>query len=99
VDFLRPDYATVHSSYRLPFIAGTNSKQCGFRGSCTTGHVSIPEEARKLVIPYDGAHIAMTYTALAMLLILGDDFSRVDRQVILAALRDLQLTSGRYTLL
>jgi len=36
----------------------------------------------------------MTYVALALLLILGDDFSRVHRQTVIDALKLLQLESG-----
>ena len=37
----------------------------------------------------------MTYTALASLLILGDDLSRVNRPAVIAALKALQLPDGR----
>ena len=37
----------------------------------------------------------MTYTALATLLILGDDLSRVNRRAIITTLRKLQLEDGR----
>lgn len=37
----------------------------------------------------------MTYTALATLLILGDDLSRVNRAAIIKSLRTLQLEDGR----
>jgi geranylgeranyl transferase type-1 subunit beta len=58
----------------------------GFRGSPAngTGH------------SLDCGHLAMTYSALASLLILGDDLSRVDKQGILRSLRDLQLPSGSF---
>lgn len=45
--------------------------------------------------PYDSGHVAMTYTGLCSLLILGDDLSRVNRQACLAGLRALQLEDGR----
>ena len=38
----------------------------------------------------------MTYSALSTLLILGDDFARVDRAGIVAMLRGLQQPSGSY---
>lgn len=38
----------------------------------------------------------MTYTALACLLILGDDLSRVNRPAVLAGLRKLQLPNGSF---
>ena len=44
---------------------------------------------------YDCSHIAMTYTALASLLILGDDLSRVNRPAVIEALKILQLPDGR----
>jgi len=44
---------------------------------------------------YDCSHIAMTYTALASLLILGDDLSRVNRPAVIGALKALQLPDGR----
>ena len=47
-------------------------------------------------IPYDGGHVAMTYTALATLLILGDDLSRVNKKAVLSGLKGLQLKDGRY---
>jgi len=45
---------------------------------------------------YDYGHIAMTYVALALLRILGDDYSRVNRKAITSALRHLQQKDGRY---
>lgn len=44
----------------------------------------------------DSGHIAMTYTAIASLLILGDDLSGVNKSAILTALRNLQQEDGRY---
>lgn len=49
----------------------------------------------KDVCEYDCSHIAMTYTALASLLILGDDLSRVNRPAVIEALKILQLPDGR----
>lgn len=45
--------------------------------------------------PYDSGHVAMTYTGLCSLLILGDDLSRVNKKACLAGLRALQLEDGR----
>lgn len=45
--------------------------------------------------PYDSGHVAMTYTGLCSLLILGDDLSRVNKQACMAGLRALQLEDGR----
>ena len=38
----------------------------------------------------------MTYTALACLLILGDDLSRVDKKAVLRGVQQLQTEEGRY---
>ncbi|NXA28565.1 PGTB1 transferase, partial [Ibidorhyncha struthersii] len=46
--------------------------------------------------PYDSGHIAMTYTGLSCLVILGDDLSRVNKDAILAGLRALQLEDGSF---
>ncbi len=48
--------------------------------------------------PYDSGHVAMTYTGLACLLILGDDLSRVCKEACLEGLRALQLEDGRFVL-
>ncbi|KAJ3346491.1 Geranylgeranyl transferase type-1 subunit beta [Entophlyctis luteolus] len=45
---------------------------------------------------YDTAHIAMTYTALAILVILGDDMSRVNRSAITHALKCSQTPAGSF---
>ena len=45
---------------------------------------------------YDVAHLAMTYTALMNLVILGDDLSQVNQSAVLSAMRRLQTSSGRY---
>ncbi|XP_041365891.1 geranylgeranyl transferase type-1 subunit beta-like isoform X2 [Gigantopelta aegis] len=86
----------IYSLQVLPHASGSNRQQCGFRGSSTLGHSYIPETAREKLIPYDSSHIAMTYTALASLLILGDDFSRVDRMAIVDGLGALQQDNGSF---
>lgn len=37
----------------------------------------------------------MTYTALAILIILGDDLSKVNKEAVLAGIKALQLENGR----
>jgi len=64
----------------------------GFRGSpalklCRS---TLPGHA------HDHGHIAMTYTALASLLTLGDDLGRLDRAAILRGVRALQLKDGSF---
>ena len=46
-------------------------------------------------IPYNYSHITMTYTALATLITLGDDLSRVDKAAVIDSLKHLQLNNGR----
>ncbi|XP_052221775.1 geranylgeranyl transferase type-1 subunit beta-like [Dreissena polymorpha] len=84
----------IYSLQVLPDKEGNGL--CGFRGSSTLGHAFDVQKASEKCIPYDGSHIAMTYTALASLLILGDDLGRVDRTAVLSSLRTLQLKDGSY---
>lgn len=41
-------------------------------------------------------HLAMTYTSLAILLLLGDDLSRVDKPRVLEGLKKMQLPNGSF---
>jgi geranylgeranyl transferase type-1 subunit beta len=66
--------------------------KCGFRGSpaLKLSSNSLPSHS------FDHGHIAMTYTALASLLVLGDDLSMLDRKAVIAGVRALQLPDGSY---
>jgi len=44
----------------------------------------------------DVAHVTMTYNAIQILLILGDDLSRIDRRAVLKGLAHLQNPDGRF---
>lgn len=44
----------------------------------------------------DHSHMAMTYTALAVLRMCGDDLRRVDTKSVTAAMRELQLPDGSF---
>jgi len=71
---------------------------CGFRGSPFLGlpwHISkdSPETSHWL----DESHIAVTYTALCTLRLLGDDFSRVDKKAITESLKHLQNKDGAFS--
>ena len=46
---------------------------------------------------FDGGHIAMTYTALALLGMLGDDMAGVDRAAVLGLVRSLQSPTGAFS--
>lgn len=82
----------VYSLQVFPNKEGTNLRKCGFKGSSTL-HLKGYED---FVSMYDSGHIAMTYVALANLLILGDDLSRVDKKAVIESLKDLQLEDGSF---
>lgn len=68
----------------------------GFRGSGYLGAAHSSGGAPSSS-PYDSAHLAMTYTALAVLLTLGDDLSRVDQPRVLAFVSSLQDEAGCFS--
>lgn len=73
-----------------------NIQFCGFRGSSYLGAPFDTSRSPAVHHQYDCSHIAMTYTAMATLLILGDDLSRVNKPAILRGLRKLQLPDGSF---
>ena len=79
---------------------------CGFRGGGFDGipyvtlytrcyHVMSLYDQDDPDIPYNYSHIAMTYTALATLITLGDDLFRVDKAVVISSLKHSWLDNGR----
>jgi len=66
--------------------------RCGFRASSTL-KIAGGEAATHV---HDYQHIAMTYTALCVLVILGDDLSKINRENIAKSIRSLQLPSGSF---
>ena len=58
---------------------GSYWEHCGFRGGNYLGHSFDPSGESYEPSQHDHGHIAMTYTALVTLSILGDDLSRVQR--------------------
>ncbi|XP_015271781.1 PREDICTED: geranylgeranyl transferase type-1 subunit beta isoform X3 [Gekko japonicus] len=62
----------------------------------SSGNALITPEGAGVSHPYDSGHIAMTYTGLCCLVILGDDLSRVNKEACLAGLRALQLEDGSF---
>jgi geranylgeranyl transferase type-1 subunit beta len=48
---------------------------------------------------YECGHLAMTYTGLASLVILGDDLSRVNRTAIIEGVKALQQEDGRLVMI
>lgn len=71
--------------YRLQVVG---SETGGFQGSST---LITPNNENGA---YQWGYIACTYSALASLVILGDDLSRVDKEAVLKGLRNLQLPNG-----
>jgi len=69
-----------------------NEQKSGFRGSPSLklSSCALPTHS------FDHGHIAMTYTALASLLVLGDDLSRINRKAIISGVQALQLPDGSY---
>ncbi|XP_024944464.1 geranylgeranyl transferase type-1 subunit beta [Cephus cinctus] len=72
--------------YRLQ--VSDSGYRSGFEPSTT-----IPKEAPN----YQCGHLAMTYTGLATLLILGDDLSRVDRKSLIKGISACQNPDGSFT--
>ena len=84
-----------------PFCAGgpaCGSSGCGHQDCDGVGpdaaHAVTPTTQR---IARDGGHLAMTYTGLACLKILGDDLSRMDRHAMARSLRHFQRPDGSVT--
>ena len=66
----------------------------GFRGGTFFGNPYNPSCTPIETHADDVGHLAMTYTALASLAILGDPMDRVDRAAIARSLQELQVPSG-----
>lgn len=91
--------AIIDWIYALQYtpISDDDINHCGFRGGSFMGNpFDSSSEIRRDVHAYDSSHIAMTYTALATLKIFGDDFSKIQKDVILRALTSLQLSDGSF---
>lgn len=74
----------------------SSNDRCGFEGSDTLHTKDNSCDGVKYCNPqYAMGHIAMTYTGLASLIILGDDLSRVDRTAVARGLTNLQQEDGR----
>ncbi|KAJ3450628.1 geranylgeranyl transferase type-1 subunit beta [Anaeramoeba flamelloides] len=70
------------------------SENCGFRCGPLFGCDYNPECSRTSTYTYDRAHVAMTYTALSILKILGDDLERIDSEAVVNATAKLQQEDG-----
>lgn len=82
----------LYAQQVLPTSSQGQPGYCGFRGG---GFNGAPYKG-DADIPYNYSHIAMTYTALATLITLGDDLSRVDKAAVIDSLKHLQLDNGSF---
>ncbi|GAB5588143.1 geranylgeranyl transferase type-1 subunit beta [Umbelopsis nana] len=73
-----------------------NDYHCGFKGSSWAGHPFDSKAESTKYDAYDAASIPNTYTALANLLLLGDDLSRVNTKAITTTLKKLQQEDGSF---
>lgn len=78
-------------SNQVVLVAERNGVRCGgFLGSGFTGpQTDAPSK-------YHQAHVSMTYCALLVLAMLGDDYSRVDKDAVVEGLRALQQPDGSF---
>ena len=75
------------------FVDG-NMDKCGFQGS-DTFKILVDNEVQSCSKIFENSHLAMVYTGLASLIILGDDLSRVNRTAVINGVRSLQQEDGR----
>ncbi|CAH1408152.1 unnamed protein product [Nezara viridula] len=84
----------IYSLQILPDADG-NMDRCGFQGS-DTFTIRVDDSVQSCNKQFTSGHLAMTYTGLASLLILGDDLSRVNRKAIIKGVRSLQQDDGSF---
>ncbi|XP_037793002.1 geranylgeranyl transferase type-1 subunit beta-like [Penaeus monodon] len=70
--------------------------RAGFRGGSSLASCRSSNKYLSNISSFDCGHITMTYTALASLVILGDDLSRVNREAVLAHVAALQCEDGSF---
>ena len=83
----------IYSLQVLPSSSGAEGaapgRSAGFRGGAFMGG-PFTAGGSPSSSEYDGGHLAMTYTALAVLVVLKDDLRRIDRIALLEFVRSLQ---------
>ena len=84
---------SLDPQFKKDIIEWVYCQQCHAPLSGGFRHSSCHETPNKTV---EESHITMTYSALAMLLILGDDLKRVEKDRILAELKSLQCPNGSF---
>ncbi|XP_076066537.1 geranylgeranyl transferase type-1 subunit beta [Oratosquilla oratoria] len=86
----------IYTLQILPQEGQYESSHCGFRGGSSLMGDSTKMPKSQSVLELDSGHIAMTYTALSSLIILGDDLSRVNKEAVLAHVASLQCSDGSF---
>jgi len=81
--------------YSLQVIPSGDRRCGGFQGATTLNILDSPENCA--IDIYKWGHLAMTYTSLAILVILGDDLSRVDRRAIIDGVAAVQRPDGSFS--
>ncbi|RUS26239.1 terpenoid cyclases/protein prenyltransferase alpha-alpha toroid [Jimgerdemannia flammicorona] len=95
----KQDYVDwIYAQQILPDTAdpSLNELHCGFRGSSWPGRPFEPNATHTTYQSYDSGNLANTYSALANLILLGDDLSRVNRDAIVNTMRHLQQKDGSF---
>ncbi|XP_077290980.1 geranylgeranyl transferase type-1 subunit beta [Arctopsyche grandis] len=82
----------IYSLQIIPENEDDDMTVCGFQGS-TTLNIEL-DECNKY---YRCGHLAMTYTGLCCLIILGDDLSRVHKKAVMAGVKCLQQPEGNFS--
>ncbi|KAG1658743.1 Geranylgeranyl transferase type-1 subunit beta [Nymphon striatum] len=89
----------VYALQVLPGPSGNHYGRSGFQGSFALGgkfktnQKTISDEE---IPSYVCGHLAMTYTALSILIILGDDLAGVNYKAIIESLKSVQLDDGSF---
>lgn len=84
----------IYSLQVLPTKDG-NMEKCGFQGT-NAFSILVDNEIVPCNEKFANGHLAMTYTGLAALVILGDDLSRVNRTAVIRGVRALQQKDGSF---
>ncbi|KAI5643833.1 geranylgeranyl transferase type-1 subunit beta [Phthorimaea operculella] len=81
----------IYSLQVLPDEKTGDMTKCGFQGS-STFNIDLGENNH-----FRCGHLAMTYTGLCMLIILGDDLSRVHKKGVIEGVKALQTKEGNFS--
>eukprot|EP00794_Sanderia_malayensis_P009861 gene9860-10871_t len=86
----------IYAQQVIPSGEDNDELKCGFRGAPSLGGEFDIQGCCVNANVYECGHVAMTYTALCCLIILGDDLSRVNKKAIINGLKSLQLKDGSF---